>query len=189
MHFLCDAIDLKQSVEGNLKVSWKFLATVLDIVRFIVNLYNFPVPLVPQENPSFPMVCHLPLPSRTTSKTLPPPWCPLPFFLLTLIFWGHLNSQIRTNKMVNSLDYHPCPPRLATRIHPFIFLKLPTTLSLSFSLENACWIFSQTFILHLVWEKFQIYGVHISGKCIDSRHFYSSPSQLKTFPQVLVVTS
>ena len=30
--------------------------------------------------------------------------------------------MIRINKMVNSLDYHPCPSRLASRIHPFIFL-------------------------------------------------------------------
>ena len=37
-------------------------------------------------------------------------------------------------------------------------------------------------------ENFQIYGDHISRKCIDSRHFYSRPSPLKTRPQFLVIT-
>ena len=44
MHFLCDAIVLKQSVEGTLKVYGKSLTTVLDQVHFIVNLYSFPYP-------------------------------------------------------------------------------------------------------------------------------------------------
>ena len=35
----------------------------------------------------------------------------------------------------------------------------------------------------------QIYGVHISGKCIDSRHFYSCPTSLETRHQVLVIAS
>ena len=41
MHFLCDAIDLKQSVEGTVKVYGKSLTTVLDKVHFIVKLYVF----------------------------------------------------------------------------------------------------------------------------------------------------
>ena len=60
MLFLCDAIDLKQSVEGTFKVLGKTLTAVLDKVYFIVNLYSFPLPLVSQENPSFPKVSHLP---------------------------------------------------------------------------------------------------------------------------------
>ena len=39
MDFLCDAIDLKQSVEGTLKVLGKYLTTVWDEVHFIVNLH------------------------------------------------------------------------------------------------------------------------------------------------------
>ena len=62
MHFLCDPIDLKQSVEGTLKVQGKSLTTVLDEVNFIVSLYSFALPLVPQANLSFPKVCHLPAP-------------------------------------------------------------------------------------------------------------------------------
>ena len=33
---------------------------------------------------------------------------------------------------------------------------------------------------------FQIHGVHIPRKCIDSSPFYSCPSPLKTRPEVLV---
>ena len=54
MHFLCDAIDLKQSVEGTLKVSGKSLTTVLNEVHFIVNLHSFSLPLIPQANSSKP---------------------------------------------------------------------------------------------------------------------------------------
>ena len=36
---------------------------------------------------------------------------------------------VRTNKMVNCLGYHPCPSRLAPRIHPFTFLWTPLSLS------------------------------------------------------------
>ena len=64
MHYLCDAIDLKQSLEGN-------LTAVLDEVRFIANLHSF-LPLVRQENPSFPKVSHLqPTQAKQLSK-LPP---------------------------------------------------------------------------------------------------------------------
>ena len=34
-------------------------------------------------------------------------------------------------------------------------------------------------------KNFQIYGVHISRKCIDSRQFYSCPSSLRTIPALL----
>ena len=37
-------------------------------------------------------------------------------------------------------------------------------------------------------KSFQIYGVHIPRKCLDSRHFYPCSSPLKTRPQVLVIT-
>ena len=57
---ICVAIDLKQSIEGTFKVYWKSLTTVLGQVYFIVNLYSFPLFLVPQANPSFPKVSLLP---------------------------------------------------------------------------------------------------------------------------------
>ena len=68
MHFLCNAIGLKQSVEGTLEVKGKSLTTVLDEVHVIVNLYSSPVPLVPQARPSFPKLGNLPhIPGITTS--------------------------------------------------------------------------------------------------------------------------
>ena len=43
-------------------------------------------------------------------------------FLMFPHFQKYLNPQVRTNKLVNSVFYHPCPSRLASGIHPFIFL-------------------------------------------------------------------
>ena len=37
-------------------------------------------------------------------------------------------------------------------------------------------------------KNFQIFGVHVPKKCIESRHFYSCSSTLKTRPQVPVIT-
>ena len=45
-------------------------------------------------------------------------------------FQKYLNPQVRTNKLVNSVVYHPCPSRLASGIHPYFF-KLLRVLSLS----------------------------------------------------------
>ena len=36
-------------------------------------------------------------------------------------------------------------------------------------------------------KNFQICGVHIPREYIESRHFYSCPSTLKTGPQVAVI--
>ena len=70
MHFLCDAIDLKQSVGGSLKVLGKSLTTVLDEVHSIFNLSSFPLPLVPKSKLFLPQgKSFASLPSRTTSKT------------------------------------------------------------------------------------------------------------------------
>ena len=44
-------------------------------------------------------------------------------------------------------------------------------------LQNACWFF-----LKMCGKNVQVYWVHIPIKCIDSRHFYSCPSPLKTRP-------
>ena len=54
--------------------------------------------------------------------------------------------------MGNSLDYHSCPSRLAHKYILSYFNKPSRALSLS--LNNACWIFSQAFKLHHVWENF-----------------------------------
>ena len=109
-------------------------------------------------------------------------YCNALFFFLC---WRYLKPQVRINKMVNSIDYYPYPSRSASKVHPFIFLK---TTSGFISFQDACWIFSETFIYSTICgENFQIYGVHIPRKCIESRHFYSCCSPLKTLPQVLVI--
>ena len=132
--------------------------------------------MIPQANPFFPKVSHL------QAEKLPKLPC---LFLSAHLFIGYLNSQARINNMVNTLDYHPCPSRLASRIILSYFYKLPRTLSLSrmlveFSLKP---LYST-----MCGKNFQIYAVHIPWKCIDLRHFYSCPSPLKTRPQVIAIT-
>ena len=59
--------------------------------------------------------------------------CLYPLFQNPPIFWcplfseNYLNPQVRINKMVNkhTVDYHPSPSRLISRIHPLIFLLTP----------------------------------------------------------------
>ena len=46
------------------------------------------------------------------------------------LFQKCLNLQVRTNKLVSSVFYHPCPSRLASGIHHYFF-KLLGVLSLS----------------------------------------------------------
>ena len=80
MHFMCNATDLNQSVECTLKLLGKYLTTVLDEVHFIVNLYSFPLSLVPQANLSFPKVSHLLPPRNNNFQNFPT------LFLLTTLF-------------------------------------------------------------------------------------------------------
>ena len=46
------------------------------------------------------------------------------------LFQKYLNTQVRTNKLVNSVVYHLCPSILTSWIHPYSF-KLLRVLSLS----------------------------------------------------------
>ena len=115
--FLCDAIDLKQSVEGALKVLGKLLTSVLDEVHFIVNLCGLRLPLVPSSSKSF-----LPLgKSFAPSQAEQFPKLYHSFSVYPL-FWGYLNFEVGINKIVSNFDYHPCPWLLASRINSFIFL-------------------------------------------------------------------
>ena len=98
MHFLCDAIDLKQQVEGTLKVLWKSLTTAVDEIHFAVNLYSFPY-LWTQGKTFFPQGK-----SFAPSQVKQIPKLSLSFYV-NLSFLRYLNSQGRIKKMVNSLDY------------------------------------------------------------------------------------
>ena len=90
--------------------------------------------------------------------------------------------------MVNSLDYHPCPSRLG-----YILKDASFHISINFVglyLSPECLLnFLSNFLYSTMCVKiFQIYGVHIPRKCINSRYFYSCSSPLKTRPQVLAIT-
>ena len=63
-------------------------------------------------------------------------------FLMFPFFQKYLNPHVTTNKMVNSVLYHPCSSRLASRIHLSYFFKLLRATSL----QNTCWIFSDLYI-------------------------------------------
>ena len=150
-------------------------------MKIILQLICFPLPLVPQKNPSFPKVSHLPAFQAEQLPKLPP------LFLLTPIFWGYLSSQVRINKLVNSVLYHPLPSFEISLKDTSFHISI-NSLGLYHSLQDACWISPHTLIFHHSVKKIQIYGVHISRKCIDSRRFYSCPSLLKIRPKVLVIT-
>ena len=72
--------------------------------------------------------------------------------LMFPLFQKYLNSQVRTNKLVNSVVYHPFPSRLASGIHPY-FLNLLGVLFLSRMLVE----FSDLYIPPCVEKKIFIY--------------------------------
>ena len=80
--------------------------------------------------------------------------------------------QIRTNKLVNSVFYHPCPSRLASGMHPF-HISLNSS---GFYLSRMLVEFSLTYIFQNAWEKvFNLQCSHFQ-KIIKSMLFYSCPS-------------
>ena len=50
-----------------------------------------------------------------------------PIFCCPFFSENYLNTQVRINKMVNkyTVDYHPSPSQIISRIHPLIFLWTP----------------------------------------------------------------
>ena len=96
----------------------------------------------------------------------------------------YLITQLRINKTVNkhTVNYHPSPSQLISRIHPLMFLWTPKAFIRIF-LE----LFPKLVYSTMVAEKFQIYGVRITANTfvsqkIESLHFYSWP-QLKVCPR------
>ena len=118
----------------------------------------------------------------------------------------YLNPQVRINKMVNehTVDYHPSPSELTSRIHPLIFLWTPK----GFIFSPECFLsFFKPVFRTMVAEKFQIHGVKITGKCIcesknwicsfllmphkqkwppGSYHYHSRQEEVNHFPQKTV---
>ena len=74
-------------------------------------------------------------------------------FLISSLFWEYLNPPVTINKMANkySVDYHPTPSRLTSKLQPLT--QLLTSQSF-ISLKNICWIFSETCISNHSWGKF-----------------------------------
>ena len=66
------------------------------------------------------------------------------------LFQKYLNTQVRTNKLVNSVVYHLCPSILASGIHPYFFKLLRVLFLL-----NACSIFFDLYIHPCVGKNFQ----------------------------------
>ena len=68
-----------------------------------------------------------------------------PIFCCSLFFEEYLNPQVRMNKVVNehTVDYHPSPSELTSRIHPRIFLWTPKEF---ISLESFLNFFSNLYI-------------------------------------------
>ena len=95
-------------------------------------------------------------------------------------FQEYLNPLVRTNKLVNSLFYHPFPSRLASGLYSLN--------SLVFNLSRMLVEFSLTCIFqHVVGKNVSIYGVHIPTKCIESIHLYSCLSPpLKTASKIFL---
>ena len=142
----------------------------MDEVLFIVNLYNFLPPLVLQENLSFTKESHLP---RTTLKT------PSLFFCESLFFEDISTPRSEWQTvLITTLVLQDWPQRYILSF----FYKFSGALSLSrmvveFSLRHL--YFTQRV------KNFQIYGLHISGKCIDLRNFCACPPELKLSPKFL----
>ena len=93
-------------------------------------------------------------------------------------FQKYLKPQVRTNNLLNSVVYHPCPSRLASKIHPFIFLY---TLEGFSSLQNACWVLSDLYIPSCVGKNFQFMVFTLLENALNLSIFAHAPSpQLKT---------
>ena len=97
-----------------------------------------------------------------------------PIFYCPLFSENYLNPQVRINKMVNkyTVDYHPNPSQLISRIHTLYFygLQMGWSLFLEF--------FPKPIYSTLVAEKFQVYSVKTTANAfvsqkIKSLHFYS----------------
>ena len=57
-----------------------------------------------------------------------------------LLFQKYINFVVRTNKLVNSVVYHPFPSRLASGIHPYFFklLRVLSLFRMLFEFSLAC---------------------------------------------------
>ena len=100
-----------------------------------------------------------------------------PIFCCPLFSENYLKLQARINKMVNkhTVDYHPSPSQLISKIHTLIILWTPK----GFISPESFLIFSlNLYISTMVAEKFQIYSVICS---------FSLMPPSKTLSQVFII--
>ena len=104
------------------------------------------------------------------------PKLPRPLFLLNSLFRRYVKSQVRINEILKALITTLV---LQHQLQGYIFsylYKLPRALSPSRMLVE----FSLKLLYSTMCEKnFQIYGVHIPRKCIDSGNFTHTPPHSK----------
>ena len=116
----------------------------------------------------------------------------VPIFCCPFFSENYLNSQVIMNRLVNKHtgEYHPSPSQLTLRILPLMFLRTPKRFAFPESFLN---FFPKPAYFTMVAEKFQIYGVKITGKYIcESKNWICSfllmpPS--KTLPRVYIIPS
>ena len=68
--------------------------------------------------------------------------------------------------------YHPCPSRLASGMHPFIFLHKRLRV---LSLQNACWIFSDLYTPVWVGKNFEFMVFIFLENALDLCIFTHAP--------------
>ena len=100
-----------------------------------------------------------------------------PIFCCPLFSENYLNSQVRINKLINkhTVDYHPSPSQLISRIQPPIFLWTPKGFIYPESFSD---FFLKLYIPPWLWESFRfmllslLANTFVSQK-IESAQFYS----------------
>ena len=147
-------------------------------MKIILQLICFPLPLVPQKNPSFPKVSHLPTFQAEQLPKLPP------LFLLTPIFSGYLSSQVRINKLVNSVLYHPSPSFEISLKDTSFHISI-NSLGLYHSLQDACWISPHTFIFHHSVKNFKFMEFTFLENALIRGVFTHDPLYSKFAPKFL----
>ena len=113
-------------------------------------------------------------------------WCLGPLFQRILFFYGNpcflKMSQSPGQNQQNGKQCLKPPLSFKISLKDAFFHISINSLGLYLSPEGLL-----SFLTNLCGKNFQIYGIHIPRKCIESRHFYPCLSQLKTHPQVPVI--
>ena len=103
-----------------------------------------------------------------------------PILYCPLFSENDLNPQVRINKMVNkhTVDYHPIPSQLISRIYPLIFLWIPKGF---ISQESFLNFFVNLYIPPWLWKSFKfivlwLLQIHFSIKIFKLFDFTHAPN-------------